>query len=138
MPWVEVAERFWAKVDRRGPDECWPWTGAVQSRGYGIFRVDPETLVLAHRLAYELAVGPIADGLDIDHVHDRGCTTTLCCNWGHLEPVTNAENHRRGAHARKTHCPKGHPYAGENLRVDKRGSRHCRTCQRESNAARIR
>lgn len=134
-----TVERFWAKVDRRGPDECWPWTaGRNRRRGdhqYGTYVLwNHETLKdepwLAHRLAYTLLVGPIPEGLVIDHL----CRQTLCCNPLHMEPVTQAENVRRGdsiwaQNARKTHCVHGHPLSGENLHVDpKTGTRHCKTC----------
>lgn len=100
-PTVPLAERFWARVDRRGPDECWLWkppksrTGA----GYGVFgrRVDGKaTGSPAHRLAYELTKGEIPAGLHIDHL----CNTRLCCNPAHLEAVTPRENTLRTWHRR--------------------------------------
>ncbi len=95
--------------------------------------------MLAHRFAYELTVGPIPKGLTIDHVRERGCILELCCNPAHLEPVTLQENLLRGgtfqaANAAKTHCPRGHPYAGGNLYVRPDGSRRCRTCACEAAA----
>jgi hypothetical protein len=90
-----VAERFWEKVDRRGPDECWPWTAATKGHGYGMFavaKVDGRVILRqAHRMAYELAVGPIPEGLEIDHT----CSVRNCVNPAHLEPVTHLENCRR-------------------------------------------
>lgn len=123
------AERFWAKVDRRGPDDCWLWTGAVQSRGYGQLGVDGK-LVYAHRWAYEHEVGPIPDGLTIDHL----CRTRLCVNARHLEPVTNKVNIQRGespwaTNARKTHCVNGHEFTLENT-FARPGGRGCRMCKR--------
>lgn len=90
-----VEQRFWAKVDRRGSDECWPWTGAKLQHGYGHLKVG-ESYPPAHRVAYELLVGPIPEGLQIDHL----CRVRDCVNPAHLEPVTNAENGRRGRMAR--------------------------------------
>lgn len=81
--------------------------------------------VRAHVAAYELVVGPIPPGLEPDHL----CRNKRCVHPGHLEPVTHAENTRRGL-SHRTHCPHGHPYSGDNLYVDPRGHRQCRTCAR--------
>lgn len=111
-----LEERFWAKVEKS--DGCWLWTGAKTTTGYGSVWLDGRS-VKAHRVAYELLVGRIPDGLTIDHL----CRVRLCVNPAHLEPVTNRENTLRSpqseasVNARKTHCPKGHPYEGRNLRV---------------------
>ncbi len=105
-----LADRFWEKVDRDGPDGCWVWTGANNGAGYGQIRIDDRNRY-AHRVAYELEVGPIPESLFIDHL----CRNRGCVNPAHLEPVTNAENILRGTaptavNARKKACPKGHPY----------------------------
>jgi len=84
-----AADRFWAKVDKS--DTCWTWTGSRNGRGYGLFMVAPGSCVRAHRFAYELLVGPIPDGLQLDHL----CGVKACVNPSHLEPVTNEENSRR-------------------------------------------
>lgn len=101
---VPVAERFWDKVDRRGDDECWPWLAAKSARGYGRFKVGRQ-LLRAHRYAYEFLVGPIPDGLTIDHL----CNQPSCVNPAHMEPVTHIENRRRATerrHAtRRPPCP---------------------------------
>lgn len=111
--------------DDRG---CWIWTGARQSRGYGSAAI-PGTnrTTLAHRAIYELLVGTIPAGLTLDHL----CRVKVCVNPDHLEPVSRAENVRRGpgAMSKRTHCPQGHPYSGSNLYVHPRGSRECRTCR---------
>lgn len=87
-------ESFWARVDKT--DTCWLWTDAPALTGYG--RVSRDNVVdYAHRVAYELAVGPIPPGLTIDHL----CRVRLCVNPTHLEPVTLAENTRREMLARK-------------------------------------
>ncbi len=90
----EPGERFWAKVDRSG--ECWLWTGNVYRDGYGQFYVERRQ-VRAHRWAYESEVGPIPEGLVLDHL----CRVRLCVRPSHLEPVTNRENLLRGIAARK-------------------------------------
>lgn len=137
MPSLEQwQDRFWAKV-RLDPSGCWIWTASQQSKGYGQFgsrsggcRRGKSTQ--AHRIAYELRVGPIPEGMTLDHL----CRNTLCVNPDHLEPVTRGENVLRGVgfsatNARKTHCPRGHDLTGENVYVTPTGRRNCRTCRRE-------
>lgn len=129
--WTHDA-RFWAKVDRRDPDDCWVWTAATnRSGGYGRFRVGGRAgrMVSAHRFAYERLVGPIPDGLTIDHL----CRVPRCVNPKHLEPVTVRENTLRGEsfsarNARKTHCIHGHPFDEANTIHRKGGRRECRIC----------
>lgn len=130
--------RFWAKVDRRGDNECWPWLGA-HTNGYAVFSWSGGQK--AHRFAYELLVGPIPEGLVIDHVRARGCVRRDCTNPQHLEAVTNSENVKRGdgthrTNARKTHCIHGHELTQENTYIDPSGGRNCRTCKRERDSAR--
>lgn len=79
-------ERFWAKVDKTG--DCWLWMGAL-SRGYGSFHSDDRTK-FAHRFAYELATGPIPEGLDIDHI----CRVKRCVRPDHLRPTTRSQNNQ--------------------------------------------
>ena len=119
-----VAERFWEKVDATGV--CWEWTASRNQRwSYGQFRLNERTC-RAHRVAYELLVGPIPEGLDLDHL----CRNRACVNPDRLEPVTRAENLRRSpitTHNR-THCPHGHPYSPENTHRDRHGMRFCKAC----------
>ena len=127
--------RFWAKVDRRGPDECWPWLSATDRAGYARFgSVTRYGTNIAHRIAWMLVNGPIPDGLDLDHVRARGCVLRSCVNVNHLEPVTHFENCRRGSQAQQTHCVNGHPFDSENLVMRFRRSgapyRQCKTCLR--------
>jgi hypothetical protein len=126
-----VADRLWAKVDRSDAGGCWQWTGGLTANGYGIPLGDGERQIFPHRLAWELANGPIPAGLVMDHL----CRNQICCNPAHLEPVTIAENVLRGEGiaaqcARKTHCLHGHPLSGENLRFSTKGARVCITCAR--------
>lgn len=141
-----VEGRFWAKVDRKGDDDCWLWTGATYSEGYGILYTTPRPdkpgryrQVRAHRFAYELLVGPIPEGLVVDHL----CRNPSCVNPAHLEPVTDRVNVLRGEgisalNARKTHCKRGHEFTPENTYIERAGPRAgrrwCRACARASQA----
>jgi hypothetical protein len=116
-----VAQRFWEKVDRRGPDDCWEWQAGRDSSGYGSFfteEVDGKRITVgAHRWAYQHVVGPIPEGLHIDHL----CRNRKCVNPCHMEAVTNKVNALRGQsfaakNSRKTHCPSGHEYTEENIK----------------------
>lgn len=125
-------KRFLSKVALDDGIRCWGWTGTKLSKGYGHFYAKGK-MRMAHRVSYEHFSAPIPDGLQLDHL----CRNRACVNPLHLEPVTGVENVRRGAsfaavNARKTHCPQGHPYEGDNLVVIKNG-RDCRACRRERN-----
>lgn len=101
-----MSERFWSKVDRRGPDECWPWMAARLPLGYGRFRVSkPRRLVPSHRFAWELENGPMPDGTLACHTCDNPC----CCNPRHIyagTPLSNMQDmHRRG----RAKCGQGSP-----------------------------
>lgn len=132
---LTLEERFWPKVVRRSSG-CWVWAGSRNKGGYGHLGLPPngQRQGMAHRVAYELLVGPIPDGLELDHL----CRYTSCVNPAHLQPVTHKINIERAtwacakAHRAKTHCPQGHPYSGDNLAMYG-GKRCCRTCMRASN-----
>lgn len=128
--------RFDAKVERT--ETCWLWMGATNSRGYGCWGVDGVSQ-LAHRVAYETLVGPIPEGLTIDHL----CMVKTCVNPAHMEPVSVRENIRRAVEAnRPTRCPYGHEYTPANLyvstRADGRTKYSCRRCTRDRARAKYR
>lgn len=90
-------ERLLAKVKVPAGSSCWIWQGYVMpTTGYGQCG-NNRGVVYVHRLAYEVFVGPIPDGLHIDHL----CRNRRCIKPSHLEPVTQAENNQRSWDARK-------------------------------------
>lgn len=147
-------QRFLAKIDWckvQGPDDCWPWTGSKFSNGYGYFHVshNPRKVTTAHRWAYKHFVGSVDDVLDLDHTchnEDKSCVGGWACvhrgcaNPAHVIPATRSNNLKRSpnmgkAQLAKTHCPKGHPYEGENLYFTPDGRRVCVTCRTDKKRA---
>ena len=132
--------RFFSRV--RMTDGCWVWTGARNDRGYGQIAIPgrrgPGRLRYVHRVMYDLTVGDIPTGYDLDHL----CRNPSCVRPDHLEAVTHRENSLRGisTHARnaaKTECLNGHPLDEENtyVRVDGTGWRQCKQCKSDRDAA---
>jgi hypothetical protein len=102
----------------------------TNSNGYGQIK-DGKGMVYAHRYAYELLVGPIPPGTELDHL----CRVRHCVNPAHLEAVAHRDNLLRGdtipgRNARKTECPRGHLFEAENTYRDTLGRRKCRECAR--------
>lgn len=118
-----------------GPGGCWLWTAHIDQNGYGTFSIK-KTPRKAHRVDYEAFVGPVSDGLQLDHL----CRVRHCVNPEHLEPVTAAENNARSLsisarNMAKTHCSNGHPFDSENTYVMPDGGRGCRRCRKDADRA---
>lgn len=138
-----LLERLMEKV-RVEPGGCWVWTGWLTQAGYAMINAGGTNgkALRAHRVSYEAHVGPIPDGLVLDHL----CRNRACLNPAHLEPVTASENVMRGEgpparNARRTHCAHGHPLSGENVRIRVRPGcveRVCCSCERARKHARAR
>lgn len=125
--------KFWARVQET--DGCWEWGGRRTRQGYGhgSWHIDGKLVQLAHRVSYMLRVGPIPDGLVIDHL----CRNPPCVRPDHLEPVLPYVNNVvRGHHwrAERTVCDNGHEFTPENTyqRPDRPKQRQCRACMREA------
>ena len=125
-----------SRLDVGHPLGCWIWTSTRSADGYGRARSVTEGWKPVHRLVFEYLRGPVAHDMTLDHL----CRNRLCANPDHLEVVTMRTNVLRGygpsaANARKTHCLRGHPLFGENLRINSQKRRVCRTCEQARRAA---
>jgi hypothetical protein len=134
------ADRFWDRIEVNEQTGCWEWRGGKSSNGYGLLTLSVATrrtasgnaaMRGAHIWSYERYVGPVPDGLELDHL----CRTPICCNPSHLEPVTHLENMRRSITATAKRCRRGHDawrvctWSGKTFRV-------CIECVRLKNARR--
>lgn len=122
-------ERFWPKVFKT--PGCWLWLGCVNSNGYGAFAA-VRRQIPAHRYAYEVKVGPIPEGMTLDHL----CRIRRCVNPDHLDVVTRGENTLRGdtitaRNIAKVRCLRGHALEGANVyRPPSRPTKRiCRACR---------
>lgn len=125
-------DRIMSKVKVCPEKGCLLWTGSKDRKGYGRVSVDGK-IRRAHRVLYELCVGPIPKKYVLDH----DCRVHACIHPDHVEPVTNRVNTLRGEsfaakHAKKTHCPRGHALSGDNVyeHPKRPGTRECLTCKR--------
>ena len=128
-------ERLWGKLCVTD-DGCWLFTGHCDPQGYGRIHSGGRgtPVVYPHRLVYERLVGPIPEGLTLDHL----CRVRRCCQPAHLEPVTVMENIYRGQNAYiraglAGTCLKGHT---DDFYTSPAGKRQCRTCRRERQRSR--
>lgn len=134
---ISALERWNGKFRVDADTGCWVWTAKIVRSGYGSFW-NGVSQVGAHRFGYESLVGPVPEGLELDHL----CRVRACVNPSHLEPVTHQENVIRGVSpaaigATRTHCPQGHEYSPENTNVRRR-RRECRICINVQAAQRMR
>lgn len=125
-----AVDRFWPKVEKT--PTCWVWTAGKRHGGYGQFNVGDGRNVRAHVFAYELLVGPVPEGLELDHL----CRNPACVNPDHLEPVPHRVNILRGCgpvpeNSLKTRCVNGHAYTPQNTYIRPDGYRDCRACKRK-------
>lgn len=134
-PRMSVRDRIIERTSIDPATGCWNWLGGTNGAGYGRIGVTREHKVhlrmFTHRAAYEEWIGPIPEGLVLDHL----CRNTICCNPAHLEPVTQEENVRRGeapsnTYRDATHCKRGHEFTPENTYQMPKG-RYCRECGRQ-------
>lgn len=136
---ISLLERFERHYIPEPNSGCWLWIGATNELGYGILKQTQgrRRNLKAHAVAFMLFKGPIANGLEPDHL----CRNSFCVNPDHLELVTHRENCLRGTspaalNAKKTHCIRGHEFTPENTWIEHRKNepmprRHCRACRRE-------
>lgn len=109
---------------------CWTWIRSRSDRGYGVHSRN-HRLRYAHRTVYQLLIGPVPKGLELDHL----CLNKACVNPDHLEPVTHRVNVLRAPtakaaiYARRTACNRGHPFDDVNT-LFSQGYRRCRECHR--------
>lgn len=135
-----IAERLDRRSERDPSSGCLVWTGYLDPNGYGRMTATHDSKSkLAHVIAYQTFVGPVPDGLELDHL----CRNRACIAVEHLEPVTHRENILRGQtraarNMSVTHCPRGHPFDDANTYRDRRGWRGCLACRRAAARERYR
>ncbi|UOF80798.1 endonuclease [Caudoviricetes sp.] len=140
-----IDQRFWEKVDKSAPNGCWEWRSAIRGNGYGAFFThlieEGRKCHGAHRFSWELANGPIPNGLWVLHK----CDNRICVNPDHLFLGDRKDNMQDAAKkkrictigkSRMTHCHRGHKFTSENTRITTQGHRRCKACADILDAAR--
>ena len=138
-----IIERLLSHISPEPNSGCWLWIASLDTKGYGQINIGTggkPKMARSHREMYLSMIGPIPEGLELDHL----CRVRCCVNPAHLEPVTHEENYRRGLGGRnggiamgkikraRTHCPRGHSFAdGNEMFQNGRGKRwrYCRSCK---------
>jgi hypothetical protein len=133
-----MMERLPKRIQQKillSPAGCWLWTAAKKPTGYGVYSTRSpghKKTWNAHRYVYEYLIGPIPEGLSLDHL----CRVRHCVNPQHLEPVSIRTNLLRGqgttgAKSRQTHCIHGHIFDAANTSIRPNGTRTCKRCRNE-------
>lgn len=134
-----IKERLSERYSINAITGCWLWMAGLNGDGYGYIWTGPNRKAdtrAAHRVSWELKFGPIPKGMDLHH----RCEHPRCVNPDHLELLTRKAHLRLGRsfaakNAAMTHCKRGHEFTPSNTRVNKSGSRCCRTCERNRMAS---
>jgi hypothetical protein len=119
---------FRTSIPEDRDNDCWVWLGTTNDKGYAQMIGDNGRPIAAYRVSYQEFIGPIPDGMEIDHL----CSNRKCINPKHLEAVTHYENILRGGNAAKEVCIRGHDLSdSDNVYITKDGRRTCNACRRE-------
>jgi hypothetical protein len=121
---MSLPERILSRIEKT--DTCWLWRGAIKENGYGKTSWEGKP-AYSHRVVYTQLVGPIPEGLEIDHL----CKVRNCVRPEHLRVTDRSGNNSN--RTLKTHCKNGHELVGDNVAIrGDNGGRRCRACTRET------